>query len=61
MTEIINLRQKRKAKARDEEDKKAAENRAKFGRTKPEKQMTKAKAELAEKHIKGHEMEHDKP
>ena len=37
MSEIINLRQARKRRLRVEQDQKAAENRAKFGRTKGEK------------------------
>lgn len=38
VTEIINLRQARKQKQRAGKDQQAAENRAKFGRTKVEKQ-----------------------
>lgn len=34
MAEIVNLRQMRKRKARAEDQKQAAENRARFGRTK---------------------------
>lgn len=54
MAEIINLKQRRKAKARVDKEKKAAENRIKFGRTKEEKKAEKQKAERAEQHIKGH-------
>lgn len=57
MTEIINLNKKRKAKARVEKEKTAANNRVKFGRTKEEKKLEKAKAELAKRHIQGHERE----
>jgi hypothetical protein len=57
MTEVINLKQKRKAKARTEKEKKAIENRAKFGRTKEEKQIEKLKAAQAERHIQGHKRE----
>ena len=46
MAEIVNLRQARKAKARTEKDDSAAANRAKFGRTKAEKQAEAAKAAL---------------
>lgn len=35
--EIINLRQARKAKARADKEKRAAENRASFGRTKSQR------------------------
>ena len=38
MADIINLRQARKAKARDSKEQSASENRAKFGRTKGERQ-----------------------
>ena len=38
--DVINLRRARKAKARVEQDKKSAENRAYFGRSKAEKQRT---------------------
>lgn len=38
MADIVNLRAARKARARSEAGKQAAENRAKFGRTKAQKQ-----------------------
>ena len=44
MAEIINLNKARKAKARNDKAVRAQENRARFGRTKAEKQ-----AEAAEK------------
>ena len=37
MPQVVNLRQARKRKLRAEKDRQAAENRAKFGRTKAEK------------------------
>ncbi|KFG91767.1 hypothetical protein BV98_000015 [Sphingobium herbicidovorans NBRC 16415] len=40
MGDIINLRQARKAKARGEKERVAAANRAKFGRTKAERQAS---------------------
>ena len=54
MAEIVNLRQARKAKARDEKDAAAAANRAKFGRTKTERQEEAAKAALEAKKLDGH-------
>jgi hypothetical protein len=45
MTEIVNLRQARKRKLRAHKDQQAAENRAKFGRTKGERKRTAAEAE----------------
>lgn len=49
--DIINLRQARKAKARVEKDKTAEQNRITFGRTKAEKQLTKALNEKAERRL----------
>jgi hypothetical protein len=40
MGDIINLRQARKAKARGEKERVAAANRARFGRTKAERQAS---------------------
>ena len=57
MTKVINLQQQRKAKARTEKDKKAAENRRKFGRTKEEKQAEKLTKERAKKLLEGHKLE----
>lgn len=39
MADIINLRHARKSKARSDKDKKAQENRVKFGRSKSEKTL----------------------
>lgn len=59
MAEIINLRQARKAKKRDARETAAAENRAKFGRTKAEKQKSLQEAESAQRHIEQHELNDD--
>ncbi|WP_416407108.1 DUF4169 family protein [Agrobacterium rosae] len=40
--DIVNLRQFRKQKARDEKEKQAEQNRLTFGRTKAEKNLTSA-------------------
>lgn len=45
MAEIINLRMARKAKKRADAAQQAAENRAKFGRTKERKQQERMEAE----------------
>ena len=45
MAEIINFNRVRKAKARAEAGDRAATNRAKFGRTKAEKERDKVEAE----------------
>jgi Domain of unknown function (DUF4169) len=47
--DIINLRQARKAKARVEKEKTADQNRVSFGRTKAEKQLTKALNDKAQR------------
>jgi hypothetical protein len=57
MAEIINLRQARKARARTEKEAAAAANRAKFGRTKAEKQAEDAKRELTQKQLDSHKRE----
>ena len=44
MNDVVNLRQARKRKLRAEHDREAAENRAKFGRTKGEKKRAAAEA-----------------
>jgi hypothetical protein len=54
MAEIISLSKARKAKARAEKDQLAAENRVKFGRTKAEKQLDKARDTLATNRIESH-------
>lgn len=61
MTEVINLNQKRKNKARIEKEKTAAENRRIHGRTKQEKQQEKRDAERVQKHLDGHKVDKDKP
>ncbi|MDM9621012.1 DUF4169 family protein [Rhizobium sp. S96] len=49
--EIVNLRQFKKKQARSEKEKQAEQNRISFGRTKTEKQLTKALNEKAERAI----------
>ncbi len=50
--DVVNLRQFRKTKARDEKEKRAEQNRITFGRTKAEKNLTRA---LNEKSARTHE------
>lgn len=57
MVEIINLNKKRKAKIRLEKEKKASENRIKFGRTKKEKLIEKQDKERDEQHLDAHKLE----
>lgn len=54
---VINLRQARKARARTEKEKTAAENRRRHGRTKADKQAEKAAREKSLQHIDGHKRE----
>lgn len=59
MTNIINLRLARKAKARTEAEKQAAENRTKFGQTKAEKKQRKAEEIRATKQHEAGKIEHE--
>jgi hypothetical protein len=54
VAEIVNLRQFRKQKAREEAEKTAQENRAVHGRTKAEKQRDAAGKAAAKAHLDGH-------
>lgn len=54
MAEIINLRQARKQKARAEKEARADANRIAFGRSKAEKNLTKAEQELAKSRLDSH-------
>ncbi len=51
--EVVNLRLARKAKSRATAEAKAAENRAKFGRTKAQKAIERIEAERAAKRVDG--------
>jgi len=59
MGEVINLRQARKAKARAEKEAKAQENRARFGRTRAEKQRDADAAERGARTLEGHRLDKD--
>ena len=54
MAEIVNLRTARKRKARADKDAEAEQNRITFGRTKAEKNETRAKADLAARRLDSH-------
>lgn len=47
MSKVVNLRQFRKRKAREDEAAQAAENRVRFGRTKAQKEQDELEAEQA--------------
>jgi hypothetical protein len=54
MVDVVNLRQHRKRKARDEKSRKAEVNRAAYGRTRSERDETRAQQDMAAKKIDGH-------
>ena len=57
MAEVVNLRTFRKRKARDEKETAAQVNRAAFGRTKSEKELSKARLALEKKALEQHKRE----
>ncbi len=61
MAEIINLRTARKRRERSEKEAVAATNRASFGRSKSEKQLTKAEQVLEQKRLDDHKRDDERP
>lgn len=59
MGEIVNLRRARKTKARAEAEAGAQVNRLAHGRTKAEKNLTKAEKEAADRKLDGHKRNDD--
>jgi hypothetical protein len=57
MAEVINLRRQRKANAREEKARRAAENRARFGRTLAAKRIEKAIELKRERDLDGRRIE----
>ena len=57
MADILSLSKARKAKARADKDATAEQNRAKFGRTRAEKQRDAAVKQLADRRIEAHKRE----
>ena len=57
MAEIVNLRRARKAKTRAEKDRTAEANRAKFGTSKSERDLSKARAEKATHDLESSKLE----
>lgn len=57
MSEIINLRQAKKRRARAEKEAQAAANRTKFGRTKGERRKTDAEREKAAHDLAGKKLD----
>lgn len=59
MTNVVNLRQARKQKARHEKEVVAEANRAKHGQTKSAHQKHKLLTMKAEQHLEGHKLQED--
>lgn len=59
MAEIVNLRQARKRKAREEKEQAAEANRLAFGRTKAEKRVVKLEKERSESVLDAHRRDKD--
>jgi len=57
MAEVVNLRSARKAKEREKSRATGDVNAAKFGRTKAEKDLEKARADKARRDLDGHARE----
>ncbi|MCZ4279229.1 DUF4169 family protein [Kiloniella laminariae] len=60
MPKVINLNQARKQKARADKATRAADNRIAFGRTKAEKEATKAEEVRHQKQLDAHRLGKDK-
>ena len=56
MGELVNLRRTRKRRARERELATAAENRAAFGMTKPERRKVEAEREKVERGLDSHRL-----
>jgi hypothetical protein len=59
MADVVNLRHARKQKARADKEQEAAENRAKFGRTKGEKKRDRAEDKLGRKRLDQAQLDKD--
>lgn len=57
MVEPVNLNRYRKAKARADKKRRAAENTVKFGRTKAEKDLEQARTDKAETSVDQHKLD----
>ncbi|MER0237727.1 DUF4169 family protein [Fulvimarina sp. MAC8] len=60
MGDIVNLRRARKAKARDDREAEAADNRVKFGTPPALRSLEEARKTKAEKALDGHKLSTDK-
>ena len=57
MADVVNLRLARKRKAREELERHADENRAKYGRTSAERRRETAEESRLKRHLDGHRRE----
>jgi hypothetical protein len=57
MAEIVNLRLARKARTRSKAASRAAENRARFGRTMADKSLERSRTEKRERDLESHRRE----
>ena len=57
MGDVVNLNRFRKRRARDEDERRAAENRVRFGRTKADRDKAARTAEKAAKELEGERKE----
>lgn len=55
--ELVNLRRARKARLREEDERRAAENRARFGRPRAERDAQSAEADRAARALDGSRIE----
>ena len=61
MAELINLRQARKRKRRDDKDREAAAKRVLHGRTAADKALSRLEQKLGDKRLEEHRREHAEP
>lgn len=57
MAEILSFAKARKARARDDDRRRAEENRVKFGRSRTERETETAKIDLADRRLDGHRLD----
>lgn len=56
MDNVVNLNRARKAKAREERERQAAENRIRFGRKKADSERMEQDAQRRERELNGHKL-----
>jgi hypothetical protein len=61
MTNIVNLRRARKAKARAAKEEQACQNRAQYGTPTAERKLTKARSEKSAHDLASHRLNINKP